>query len=53
MFHKYTIYYKGKFFGVVPRAVSENDAVTQVWMKNGSASKYSGPSFSDFSAKRS
>jgi hypothetical protein len=52
MLNRYVIYLRGKFFGVVPRAYSENDAITQVYMKNGSASAYTGYSFSDFSAKK-
>lgn len=51
MFRNYVVSYRGKFFGVV-RAISENDAITQVYMKNGGASLYSGKSFSEFSAKR-
>lgn len=50
MFKFYNVFERGKFVTIV-KATSELDACKQVYMKNGSASRYSGTGLQDYTAE--
>jgi len=50
MIRLYRVTYQNSLIGVF-RAYSENDAVTQAYMKHGSASRYTGKSKDQFIAE--
>lgn len=50
MMQYYKVYKKGGSMCVVVRAMSEEDAINQAYMKYGSASKYTGLGRTDFVA---
>jgi len=48
----YSVYYDGSLIATGVRAMSEADAIEQVYMKTGSASAYTGRARRLYSAKR-
>ena len=50
MIRYYTVYYDGQLMAQGIRAMSESDAINQVYMKTGSASAYSGRALRLYSA---
>ena len=51
MISYYDVYSNGQYLNRV-RAFSKDDAINQVYMKHGSASKYTGKSRNNFTAKK-
>ena len=51
MMNYYNVFEDGKYITVV-KAMSPNDACRQVYMKRGSASRYSGKGIDNYSAEK-
>lgn len=48
----YNVYYEGQLMATGVRAVSESDAIKQVYMKTGSASAYTGRAHRLYTAEK-
>lgn len=51
MINFYNVFERGEYVTVV-KAMSEKDACTQVYMKRGSASRYTGKGLNDYKAEK-